>query len=57
MTDWADAGEGLYLASGLRLFLIDGEDRALLEARRIEFEPVDKSEQLVGSLTENIPAI
>jgi type VI secretion system protein ImpE len=39
MTDWKDAGGGLYLASGLRLFLIDGEDRAILEAGRIEFEP------------------
>lgn len=57
MTDWKDAGEGLYLASGLRLFLIDGEDRAILEARRIEFEPVDTGEELVGSLTDNIPVI
>jgi type VI secretion system protein ImpE len=40
MTDWKDAGEGLYLASGSRLFLVDGEDRALLEARKIEFVPV-----------------
>jgi len=38
MTDWMDVGEGLYLASGLRLFLVDGEDKALLEAREIEFD-------------------
>ena len=38
MTDWMNAGEGLYLASGLRLFLVDGEDKAILEAREIEFD-------------------
>ena len=38
MTDWMDVGDGLYLASGLRLFLVDGEDVALLEARKIEFD-------------------
>lgn len=40
MTDWMDVGEGLYLASGLRLFLVDGEDRALFDARKIEFDIV-----------------
>lgn len=50
MTDWTDAGEGLYLASGLRLFLIDGQDRALLEARKIELEMVDESANLVAPL-------
>jgi len=38
MTDWMNVGEGLYLASGLRLFLVDGEDKAILEAREIEFD-------------------
>ncbi|HKP87049.1 MAG TPA: type VI secretion system accessory protein TagJ [Blastocatellia bacterium] len=38
MTDWMDVGEGLYLGSGLRLFLVDGEDKALLEVREIEFD-------------------
>jgi type VI secretion system protein ImpE len=38
MTDWKDAGEGLYLASGLRVFLIDGEDRAILDVRKINFD-------------------
>jgi type VI secretion system protein ImpE len=37
MTDWKELGGGLYLASGLRLFLVDGEDKALLEVRKIEF--------------------
>jgi type VI secretion system protein ImpE len=38
MTDWMNVGEGLYLASGLRLFLVDGEDKAILEVREIEFD-------------------
>jgi type VI secretion system protein ImpE len=38
MTDWTDVGDGVYLASGLRVFLVDGEDKALLEAREIEFD-------------------
>lgn len=52
MTDWKDAGEGLYLASGSRLFLIDGEDRALLEARKIEFVPVAVEAEPVAALDE-----
>lgn len=53
MTDWKDAGEGLYLASGLRLFLIDGEDRALLDARKIEFYSARLEDQLSASLRES----
>ncbi|HJQ68322.1 MAG TPA: type VI secretion system accessory protein TagJ [Blastocatellia bacterium] len=52
MTDWKDAGADLYLASGLRLFLIDGEDRALLDARRIEFEYAARESEMVASLDE-----
>jgi type VI secretion system protein ImpE len=37
MTDWKDLGADLYLGSGLRLFLVDGEDKALLDVRKIEF--------------------
>lgn len=48
MTDWKDAGEGLYLASGSRLFLIDGEDRALLEVRKIEFAPAAYAEPVAA---------
>jgi type VI secretion system protein ImpE len=54
MTDWKDAGEGLYLASGSRLFLIDGEDRALLEARKIEFAPAASEAEPVATLDERI---
>ncbi|MCI0485338.1 MAG: hypothetical protein L0229_01930 [Blastocatellia bacterium] len=38
MTDWTELGDGLYLASGLRLFLVDGEERPILEIRNIEFD-------------------
>ncbi len=38
MTDWRQLGEDLHLAVGLRLFLIDGEDRPLFEARSVEFD-------------------
>jgi type VI secretion system protein ImpE len=37
MTDWQDVGEGLYIGCGLRLFLVDGEDQALFDAKTIEF--------------------
>src|ERR1044072_1687812 len=37
MTDWMNVGEGLYLASGLRLFLVDGEDKGVIEARETQF--------------------
>ena len=56
MTDWKDAGEGLYLASGMRLFLVDGADRALLEAREIEFEPVAIEPELAALSDERSPA-
>jgi type VI secretion system protein ImpE len=55
MTDWTDAGEGLYLASGLRLFLVDGEDRALLEARKIEFVS-DQIEDALSDILEDSEA-
>jgi type VI secretion system protein ImpE len=38
MTDWMDLGEGLARGVGQRLFLIDGEERALLEIREVEFD-------------------
>jgi protein involved in temperature-dependent protein secretion len=37
-TDWKPLGEGLYAAAGLRMFLVDGEERPLFEARAVEFE-------------------
>jgi len=40
MTDWKKLSEDLFLAAGLRLFLVDEEDKALFEARSIEIDPV-----------------
>ena len=40
MTDWKDVGEGLCMGAGLRLFLVDDEDKALLGIRSVEFNPV-----------------
>lgn len=38
MTDWKDVGTEIALGVGQRLFLVDGEDRPMLEVRKIEFE-------------------
>ena len=40
MTDWKRLSDDLSVAVGLRLFLMDGEDKPLYEARSVEFEPV-----------------
>jgi type VI secretion system protein ImpE len=37
-TEWKDAGHDLYVGSGQRLFLVDEDDRPVLEARTIEFD-------------------
>jgi type VI secretion system protein ImpE len=37
MTDWKRLSDDLSLAVGLRLFLVDGEDKPLFEARSVEF--------------------
>ncbi|HLG17552.1 MAG TPA: type VI secretion system accessory protein TagJ [Blastocatellia bacterium] len=37
MTDWRELGEDLCTGAGLRLFLVDGEDKALLGVRSVEF--------------------
>jgi type VI secretion system protein ImpE len=37
MTDWRELNENLYWALGLRLFLVDGEDRTVFEATPVEF--------------------
>ena len=38
MTEWEAAGEGLALGVGQRLFLVDDEERAMLEVREVAFE-------------------
>ena len=37
MTDWQDMGEGVTLGVGQHLFVVDGQDRGILEIRDIEF--------------------
>jgi type VI secretion system protein ImpE len=37
-TEWKDAGSDVYVGAGQRLFLVDDEDRPILEARAIEFD-------------------
>lgn len=41
MTDWKELGDELYTAVGLRLFLVDGEDKSLFEAKAVEFAEVE----------------
>ena len=38
MTDWQSAGEGVTRGLGQRTFLIDGQERGILEVREIEFD-------------------
>ncbi|HEY0007056.1 MAG TPA: type VI secretion system accessory protein TagJ [Pyrinomonadaceae bacterium] len=38
MTDWKQAGEDLYRAVGMRLFLVDEQDKSLFEAGAVEFD-------------------
>ena len=51
-TDWKKIGEELYMAEGLRLFLIDGEDKTLFEATPIEFsQDSERSDNADGTPT------
>ncbi len=43
MTDWKTFGEEVVSAVGLRLFLVDEEDKAILEVREVEFNPIPKA--------------
>ncbi len=45
MTDWKAVGEGLALGVGQRLFLIDGDERAILEVREVAFEAAESGEK------------
>jgi type VI secretion system protein ImpE len=38
VTDWNKLSEDLYRTVGLRLFLVDGEDKSLFEAKSVEFD-------------------
>jgi type VI secretion system protein ImpE len=39
MTDWRQTSEEIYTGVGMRLFLVDDEDKAMLEVKSIEFAP------------------
>ena len=41
MTDWTQVNDLLHLPAGLRLFMVDGTDEAMFEARRVEFDPAE----------------
>jgi type VI secretion system protein ImpE len=45
MTDWKAVGENLLLGVGQRLFLTDGEERAMLEVRELAFEAAGSAEE------------
>ncbi len=42
MTDWTQLSDDLYRALGLRLFLVDDEDKTLFEATPVEFAGAEK---------------
>jgi type VI secretion system protein ImpE len=43
LTEWQDIGEGLARGVGQRMFLIDGEDNAMLEIRQLAFTQTHES--------------
>jgi type VI secretion system protein ImpE len=49
MTDARQVGEDLYLAAGLRIFLIDDEDKTLFEAQAVEFDQAGAQTQAAPS--------
>jgi type VI secretion system protein ImpE len=38
MTEWEEVGEGLYRGFGLRTFLVDGDERPVLQVRAVQFD-------------------
>jgi len=44
MTDWKEVGEDLCNGVGLRLFLVDGQDRTLFEAKSVEFVSAEEGQ-------------
>ena len=49
MTDWRELGENLYWGLGLRLFLVDGEDKTLFEATPVEFNVSEPKAEPAGT--------
>ncbi len=49
LTDWKQVGEGLSLTVGLRMFLVDREDKPIFEARSVEFDrPTSPQNSVAG---------
>ena len=44
ITDWKQLSKNLYLTVGLRLLLVDDEERAILEVKSIEFDHITNGE-------------
>jgi type VI secretion system protein ImpE len=42
MTDWVNLGQSLSLPAGQRLFLVDSEEKPILEVKSIEFDEIKK---------------
>lgn len=53
MTDWKQIGEEVYRAAGLRLFLVDGEDKTLFEVGGVEFNIIGGN---VADQTQAVPS-
>jgi len=49
MTDWRQLSDNLFWGLGLRLFLVDGEDKTLFEATPVEFNVTQADSQQVGT--------
>jgi type VI secretion system protein ImpE len=45
MTDWKNLGEAVIRGSGLHLLFVGEEDKALLEARRVEINAAGGAEE------------
>jgi type VI secretion system protein ImpE len=49
MTDWNKIDGDLFLAAGLRLFLVDDQDKALFEVRTVEIDEANVNAQVIPS--------
>jgi type VI secretion system protein ImpE len=49
LTEWLEAGEGIYRGAGLRLFLVDDEGKAVFEVREAEFRPAPPAAEPAAS--------
>lgn len=53
-TDWEELPEGIYRGTGLRIFLIDGEDKPIFQVNQVEFHIEEEdSEDETADSTEN----